>query len=131
MSIQITKDLLGKGPAFPFKRGSGGNFLMAEGEDLVAMGLEQAVLSEIGKRPMRKKKGDQIVRLLFSLQGAQRDSVADVYVRKAVNILEPRAQIVKVIVNDGEDDNVVHINIAYSVIGKQNIRNKVVPYWRV
>ena len=119
-------DLYGKGPAFPFKRTGGGNFIIAEGTDLVDMGFEQALRTGIGQRPMLKNKGNESIKMLFSLEGDVRDVVAKEYIRKALNGVEPRIVLDDVKVKEGEDKTEIYIHLWYRYINSNVPQNKVV-----
>ena len=119
-------DIFGKGPAFPFKRTGGGNFIIASGEELVDMGFDQAIRTGIGQRPMLKNKGNESIKMLFSLEGIARDVVAKEYIRKAIDGVEPRVVVDDVKVKDGEDKTEIYIHLWYKYIGSNVPQNKVV-----
>ena len=116
----------GKGPAYPFTRTDGGNFGLAEGKALAFMGLEQTILTGLGKRVMLKNIGSKFNRLLFSLEEAQRDALAKEYCIQAVQLSEPRIIIDDVIVDNGEEGNEIYMKIDYRFIGDNVKQNKVI-----
>jgi phage baseplate assembly protein W len=117
--------IYGTGPAFPFKRDGIGNFRVATGQELVEMGIKQAILTEIGKRPMFKNLGNQVNRVLFTLEGTARDNVIKEYVIKAVRNMEPRVVIDETIVKDGKDKSEIFIEVYYRLI-KTNVEGNMV-----
>jgi phage baseplate assembly protein W len=122
-------DFLGKGPAYPFEKSTGGNWKMAEKSELVGMGVEQAILTGIGKRPMQKRKGNMMVRFLFSMKDNIRDNVATEYCRKALIDMEPRVKLIGVTVEDGDDAD-VSCSVDYQVINEKSSANKVIRIWK-
>lgn len=117
-------DLYGKGPAFPFKRSKGGNFMMAQGYDLLDMGVKQTVLTAIYSRPMRKEIGNKIDSVLFSLEGDLRDNVVFQYIEEAFESMEPRAILLEATVS--EKDNEIYVFVKYQPITSNVERNLVV-----
>lgn len=114
----------GRGPAFPFVRNRGGSWPIAEGADLVGMGLEQAVNTEIGSRPMKKNLGAKLTETIFSLEGVIRDTVVKQYIEDTAANMEPRVVIDDVTVV--AEDNELFANTSYHLITENIPRNKVI-----
>jgi phage baseplate assembly protein W len=108
------KELLGVGPAYPHTRTGGGKFPIAEGSDLIEMGLKQYVLTSVGRRMMEKSIGNTFGRLLFSLEGQQRDKALLEVAQDESPAFEPRATITNVTVT--QNDNEIFVNMEYKNI---------------
>jgi len=122
-------EILGKGPAYPFERDSGGVWPLAEKEALVVMGMKQAVMIGRGERPMWKEKGCELKRILFLPDDPNRAALIKKFITEAINQVEPRAIVVDVISNDAVDEpDVVRVEIQYSVIESNVVNNLVIPF---
>jgi phage baseplate assembly protein W len=118
-------EFLGRGPVFPFKPDSGGRFPMAEDHELVENCFEQAILTEFSSRPMQKSLGSKANRLIFMLEGEQRDTVIQELAKKAIDGLEGRVIILSATVQDGDNGD-VFVSFNYQIITEDVPRNKVV-----
>ena len=89
-----------RAPGWPWERDAGGAWPMASGNDLLAQEVKQAILIGKGERPMLKDVGSTLSRLLFSLEGEQRDAVATEYSRQAVHQSVPRVYVDAVVIEE-------------------------------
>jgi len=113
MNDTKNSELLGVGPAYPHTRSGGGKFPIAKGTDLVEQGIEQFFLTAKGKRMMEKDLGNGFSRILFSLEGEQRDKALLEMTKRDSRKFEPRAVITGVTVTQEDDSNEIFISVAY------------------
>jgi len=119
-------NLIGKGPAFPFKRGDDGNWKMAEGEELLKGALIQLARTDLSERPMFKNFGTIIKRLLFMTTGENQKTLAKSEIQEAYWKWERRVTVTNVSMES--KDTHLHLTISYYNKDINDERNIVVPY---
>ena len=126
--MSIGKEIYGRGPAYPFKRGKGGDFGIAEGKALVEMGFKQIIFTSKGRRPMLKDIGVTFNKLLFSIQGVARDAVIGEFLSIGMERFEPRVSVLNAKVVDKEKTNEFAIAIEYMLLEGNIIGSTIIDY---
>jgi phage baseplate assembly protein W len=119
----MAKPFLGIGAGFPLRLDSKtGVFLRAE-SILIILGTAK------GERVMRPDFGCGIHDLVFQNLSAGTMGRVQQAVREALLRLEPRIDVIEVVVQRGEADNVLEIHIQYEVRATNNAFNLVYPFY--
>lgn len=107
--MSITPSFLGKGAAFPFRLDTNGiRPVFASDEELVKDSIQAIILTDIGERPFRVRRGvlygSRASRLLFESSESVLDQ-ALYDIRATLNAWEPRITVLNVTVERTYDAN--------------------------
>ena len=122
-------DFLGKGWAFPVAT-QGGRVLMASD----ATDIEQAILIILqtapGERVMLPGFGCRINELVFAAGNATSVSLAQLYVKQALDRWEPRVVVTQVVAGiDPKTPNCLTISVSYVIRTSNQPGNLVYPFF--
>lgn len=122
-------DFLGQGWAFPVQPRAG-RLLLAAG----AVDIRQAILLVLqttpGERVMLPAFGCRINELVFSVANAATVSLAQLYVKQALDRWEPRVQVSSVVaVPSGNPRNCLLVTVEYLVRDRNRPDNLVYPFF--
>jgi phage baseplate assembly protein W len=127
----MNNNYLGQGPATPFKRDSAGVWKTAKNEELVLMGVMNAIFIGVGERPMMKEYGSRLSKIMFMNEDLTRNALVKQFVQEAVAQIEPRAVILSALAKDNSDEpNRVDISITWVSITANVPQNAVFPYYK-
>jgi len=123
---------IGRGFAWPFGVDHTGAIAMGDPADELDRAIEIVLMTAPGERLMRPKFGCRIWELLFEpITPTLLGQIATV-VRQALAQWEPRIEVESVLpLPSGDDDALVHIEIAYRVRATNNRRNLVYPFYLI
>jgi phage baseplate assembly protein W len=127
--MDANADFLGQGWSFPIQP-QGGRILLAAG----AADIRQAILLILqtapGERVMLPGFGCRINELVFADGNASTASLAQLYVRLALERWEPRIQVTTVdVVVSGEQRNCLQVTVHYLIRDRNQPDNLVYPFF--
>ena len=82
-----------RAPAWPFVRDAGGVWPMASGNALLEQEVKQAVLIPAQSMPMDKELGVGMERIVFMLDGTERDALLTDGAKRAIEGMVPRVLV--------------------------------------
>lgn len=130
MAIEINKDILGKGWAFPLHVNNRGGLAMSQSDGGIEEAIRLILGTARGERRMRPNFGCDIHTLIFSPNNATTWGLACRYVEDALAWWEPRIEVLKVDAQPDPDDTTrLLIKINYRVKATNDARNIVYPFY--
>jgi uncharacterized protein len=125
-------DFIGAGWNFPVRiDATGGVALATEARD-IEQAIELILRTTPGERPMRPEFGCAVQDHIFSPANAATAAAIAGTVRGALDQWEPRIDVVDVAVQfDQRRPEVCHIDVAYQIHGRNDIRNLVFPFYLI
>jgi uncharacterized protein len=129
MNSPSDADFLGQGWAFPVRTG-GGQVLLAAGADDIHQAMLIILQTAPGERVMLPAFGCRINELLFAAGNATAVSLAQLYVRQALDRWEPRIQTLQVAVTiDPQQPDCLQIAVDYLIRDRNQPANLVFPFY--
>lgn len=126
------KDILGVGWAYPLQTDSRGRIALAHHETDIAQAIKIILGTPKGQRVMRPEFGCQIHELLFEPNDATTHGLAVYYVQEALNMWEPRIDVIDVNVQtDHSRESLLHIEISYVIKSTHAKRSLVFPFYTI
>jgi len=121
---------IGRGWSFPprFFAG-GGEVSMASGVDDIHESLEILLTTYTGERTMRPKYGCALDRLVFEELDQSLVNQITATITDSILYHEPRIKLDKVTVDQGDQDGLLEIGIAYTVRTTNSRYNMVFPFY--
>ena len=122
-------DFLGTGWAFPVSV-ENGEVLMSSGNKNISESIRIILGTPVGERVMLPAFGSRLNELVFAPNSPATHSLADFYVREALQLWEPRIEVAEVsTVVDPDQPNVLLITVNY-VVRETNVpENLVYPFY--
>lgn len=126
------RDFLGNGWAFPVMVDARGRISLARQERDIEEAIRIILLTPKGQRVMRPEFGCQIHELLFAANDATTAGLAAYYVEDALNMWEPRIQVLNVSARpDPSDPGRLLVDIDYEIKATHDRRSLVFPFYRI
>ena len=124
-------EFLGVGWQFPVEKDKAGNRLaVARYEDSIKQAIRIILFTAKGERVMRPTFGCDLYQLVFAPNDATTRGMAEHYVREALEIWEPRIEILQVkATSAGAQEEVLRISLDYRVRATDNRFNLVYPFY--
>lgn len=122
-------DYLGKGWAFPVQVDGDGNFARARGEERVRQSIHLILATAPGERIMRPKFGCAIHDLVFAARHPDVASLAADAVREALELWEPRIEVLAVRAVDGDEPTLLLIHVDYRLRATDSRFSLVYPFY--
>lgn len=123
-------EFVGRGWAFPLGVDATGGVALVSGDREIEEAIRLILSTAYGERPMRPEFGCGVHDLLFAPADATTAGRVGFEVRMALARWEPRIQVVDVDVTiDEADAATLYIDIRYSVVGTNDPRNLVFPFY--
>ena len=130
MDIEIRKDILGTGWAFPLKIDGRGGIALSQHENDIEESIIIILGTAKGERRMRPDFGCEIHDLVFAPNNTTTLGLVTHYVEDALGWWEPRIEIINVdTIIDSEDSSRLLINIHYRIRSTNDERNLVYPFY--
>lgn len=121
---------VGRGIAFPLRLGQTGGFAMVEGHNEIAESIRLILATAPGERPMRPAFGCSIHDFVFAPANETTAMLIGSEVRRALGQWEPRIDLLAVeVTRDAETDNLLLIDVTYSIKEANDPRNLVFPFY--
>lgn len=88
-------------------------------EAAIKQSIRNLILTNKGERPYQPNIGGDVKRLLFENMTPQTVLLIKQVIEQAIELHEPRANLIDVVVSPREDQNAVSISITFNVINRQ------------
>lgn len=88
-------------------------------ENSVKQSIRNLLLTDRGERLFQPNIGSSIRKMLFENITPQTIIVIEQMVRETLNVYEPRANVIDVVVSANADGNAINISILFNVINRQ------------
>lgn len=125
-------DFIGTGWAFPLGFEPSGSIAMARGEEKIEQAMRLILSTYPGERPMRPRWGSTLRDNVFGGTGPENAAAITHEVERALEYWEPRAQVNQVrVYPDPDRDELLYIDIWYTVRGTNSPRNLVFPFYTI
>ncbi len=126
------RDFLGSGWAFPFRISPSGGIALSKHDTDIDEAIRIILGTAKGERHMRPQFGCGIHDLVFAPNNATTAGLVETYVREAIGWWEPRVELLRVVVdNDNDERNQILINIFYRIRATNDERNLVYPFYLI
>ena len=128
----MSKDIVGRGWAFPPKIGPQGGLALTSGLSELDQAVEIILTTSPGQRVMRPGFGCRLQELVFMPNNNQTAAQARRYVEEALGMWEPRVRVVNVEAGpDPDNPNRLLIEIEYEVKSTHDKRSLVHPFYLI
>jgi uncharacterized protein len=125
-------DFIGAGWSFPLAFAPSGAVALARDGEKIEQAMHLILSTYPGERPMRPKWGSTLRDHAFAGTGPQNCAAIVQVVKSSLELWEPRAAVVEVLVSPDEDvDGLLYIDIRYRVPGTNSPRNLVFPFYTI
>jgi uncharacterized protein len=128
----MTKDIVGRGWAFPPKIGPQGGLALTSGLSELDQAIGIILTTAPGQRVMRPGFGCRLHELVFMPNNSETAAQARRYVEEALGMWEPRIRVVNVETGpDPDSPNKLLIEIEYEVKSTHDKRSLVHPFYLI
>ncbi|WP_399886321.1 GPW/gp25 family protein [Streptomyces sp. BBFR51] len=125
----MAEQFVGSGWSFPLRIGPTGGIALVSGEQEVEEAMRLILATAPGERPMRPEFGCAIHDLVFAPVNEQTAGRIQHEVYTTLDRWEPRIEVQDVEVSTGDGQNVLFIDVRYSIRGTNNPRSLVFPFY--
>ncbi|KOU10316.1 MULTISPECIES: GPW/gp25 family protein [Streptomyces] len=125
----MAEQFVGSGWSFPLRIGPTGGIALVSGEQEVEEAMRLVLATAPGERPMRPEFGCAIHDLVFAPVNEQTAGRIQHEVYISLDRWEPRIEVHDVEVTSDGDQNVLFIDVRYSIRGTNNPRSLVFPFY--
>jgi phage baseplate assembly protein W len=126
----VGQEFIGAGWAFPVRTDATGGIALVRHTKEIEESIRLILATEPGERPMRPEFGCAVQDYVFAAADASTAGDIAYVVRVALERWEPRIDLQDVVVLfDDVDDGLLYIDIRYSVLGTNDPRNLVFPFY--
>lgn len=124
------KNFLGTGWSFPVRIGSGGGIATSSYEENIEENIRLILGTAMGERVMEPRFGSLIHTYVFHPNNASTAALVNYYAQDSLRKLEPRIRNIDVrTFPDPSNDSVMIIDVKYSIIRDNQLRNMVYPFY--
>jgi phage baseplate assembly protein W len=125
-------DIIGTGVAFPLRIDRLGGMAVSSGNADVQEAIDIILGTAPGERPMRPEFGCGIHNYIFDTIDAYTLGKVEYEIRAALDRWEPRIEVLDVTPDlTRVDEGVLMIDITYSLLATNDIRNLVYPFYLI
>jgi phage baseplate assembly protein W len=125
-------DFIGAGWAYPLTTDATGGVALVNGDREVQQAIRLILGTARGERPMRPEFGCRIHDHVFGPLNSATAGLIAYDVREALERWEPRIEVTEVSIRfDRADDGVLYIDVGYVVVGTNDPRNLVYPFYTI
>jgi phage baseplate assembly protein W len=126
----MAMEFVGNGIAFPMRTNAAGGVALVSREREIQEAIRLILGTSPGERPMRPEFGSRIAEHVFGPANAATAGQLAYEVRVALERWEPRIELEDVEVSfDAVDSGVLYLDIRYRILGTNNPRNLVFPFY--
>lgn len=125
----MAEQFVGSGWSFPLRIGPTGGIALVSGEQEIEEAMRLILATAPGERPMRPEFGCAIHDLVFAPVNEETAGRIQHEVYVTLDRWEPRIEVHDVDVTTGDDQNVLYIDVRYSIRGTNNPRSLVFPFY--
>ena len=125
-------EFVGSGWAFPMRTDATGRIGLVSGVREIEESIRLVLATAPGERPMRPEFGCAVHDYVFAPADASTAGDIAYAVRVALDRWEPRIELVDVNVRfDAVDNGTLYVDVHYSVLGTNDPRNLVFPFYLI
>jgi hypothetical protein len=125
-------DIIGTGVSFPLRVDRLGGMAVSSGNNDVQEAIDIILGTAPGERPMRPEFGCGIHNYIFDTIDAYTLGKVQYEIRSALDRWEPRIEVVDLTPDLSRiDEGVLTIDITYSLVATNDIRNLVYPFYLI
>jgi hypothetical protein len=125
-------DIIGTGVSFPLRVDRLGGMAVSSGNNDVQEAIDIILGTAPGERPMRPEFGCGIHNYIFDSIDAYTLGKVQYEIRSALDRWEPRIEVVDLTPDLSRiDEGVLTIDITYSLVATNDIRNLVYPFYLI
>ncbi|MFE5111327.1 GPW/gp25 family protein [Streptomyces sp. NPDC056663] len=125
----MAEQFVGSGWSFPMRIGPTGGIALVSGEREIEEAIRLVLSTAPGERPMRPDFGCAIHDLVFAPVNEQTAGRIQHEVLASLDRWEPRIEVEEVAVTTGAEQNVLYVDVRYSIHGTNNPRSLVFPFY--
>jgi phage baseplate assembly protein W len=126
------QEFVGAGWAFPMRTDATGRIGLVTGVREIEESIRLILATAPGERPMRPEFGCAVHDYVFAPADASTAGDIAYAVRVALDRWEPRIELVDVNVRfDAVDNGTLYVDVQYSVLGTNDPRNLVFPFYLI
>lgn len=126
----MAQEFVGAGWSFPLRTDPTGRVSLVAGTREIEESIRLILATAPGERPMRPQFGCAVHDFVFAPADAATAGDIAFAVRVALERWEPRIELNDVVVRfDAVDSGLLYVDIAYSVLGTNDPRNLVFPFY--
>jgi phage baseplate assembly protein W len=123
-------EFVGSGIAFPMRTNASGGVALVSREREIEEAIRLILGTSPGERPMRPEFGSRIAEHVFGPANAATAGQLAYEVRVALERWEPRVEVDDVEVGfDAVDAGVLYLDVRYRILGTNDPRNLVFPFY--
>jgi uncharacterized protein len=122
--------LVGSGLSFPIRMNARGEVALVTGNTDIQQSIRIILATRPGERVMRPSFGCKAHELLFEPINSGTASLLQEFVHEALNMWEPRIQVLRVTISvGGENETVLFAEVEYQIKATHDIRSIVHPFY--
>ena len=126
----MSREFVGHGWAFPVRADATGRIALTSDEREIEESIRLILATAPGERPMRPEFGCAVHEYVFAPADASTAGAIGAAVRAALRYWEPRIEVGDVTVSlEGAGEGVLYIDVGYSILGTNDPRNLVFPFY--
>jgi len=126
----MSREFVGHGWAFPVHADATGRIALTSDEREIEESIRLILATAPGERPMRPEFGCAVHEYVFAPADASTAGAIGAAVRAALRYWEPRIEVGDVTVSlEGAGEGVLYIDVGYSILGTNDPRNLVFPFY--
>ncbi len=126
----MSREFVGHGWAFPVHADATGRIALTSDDREIEESIRLILATAPGERPMRPEFGCAVHEYVFAPADASTAGAIGAAVRAALRYWEPRIEVGDVTVSlEGAGDGVLYIDVGYSILGTNDPRNLVFPFY--
>ena len=126
----MSDDFVGSGWTFPPTTDTTGAVALVSGRSEIEESIRLILATAPGERPMRPEFGCAVHEYVFAPADASTAGAIGAAVRAALRYWEPRIEVGDVTVSlEGAGEGVLYIDVGYSILGTNDPRNLVFPFY--
>jgi phage baseplate assembly protein W len=126
----MSREFVGHGWAFPVHADATGRIALTSDEREIEESIRLILATAPGERPMRPEFGCAVHEYVFAPADASTAGAIGAAVRAALRYWEPRIEVGDVTVSlEGAGEGVLYIDVGYSLLGTNDPRNLVFPFY--
>jgi phage baseplate assembly protein W len=130
--LTVQQEIIGAGWSFPLRIDVAGGVVLSDGERKLEESIRLILSTAIGERPMRPEFGCAIHDFVFATSEDATMAEIAMAVREALARWEPRIQVIDVeVAPDGDEPELLWIDVRYAPCDTNNPRNLVVPFYTI
>ncbi|ESA38838.1 gpw gp25 family protein [Leptolyngbya sp. Heron Island J] len=120
---------IGAGLACPIHTNAQGSFQLSQGTRNLEEAISIILRTRLGERVYRPNFGSRLSELAFEPMNTETLSLIRLYVREAIELWEPRIDLIDILTEPDPSTGQVNITILYQPKGSYDTRSMVYPFY--